>query len=412
MPTLLETPLPPNSLHFADMGGMISTADILAEQAAQGWSVNEIRTLPELLQLRPAWNRLAGQTAGATHFLTLDWLATYWRHFGQDQQLRILVVATQPQLDGGATKASLPAAATIVGVLPMVLRHEQTALGLIRVLTFPLDGWGCFYGPLGPCPDLTLSHGLKYLRAQSRDYDLLDLRWIDNRQGLGDLCQTMLRSHGFSAVERVWFPTAQVDLTTGWDEYWARRTSHWRTNVRSNLKKLAKLGRLGYLRYRPRGEEFHEQDPRWDLFEQCVDLAAHSWQGSRADGTTLSHPQVREYLRDAHQTAARTGALDLNLLYCDGQPVAFAYNYAQFGQVYGLRSGYDPKYKAQGAGTCLIYHMLEDSCRRGDNGLDLGPNNLTSKQPWLTSVVPSYRYSHFTGRSLYGWLQWLRWRTG
>ncbi len=122
----------------------------------------------------------------------------------------------------------------------------------------------------------------------------------------------------------------------------ASRTSHWRTNVRSNLKKLAKLGPVEYVRYRPRGAAFGESDARWDLYDTCVKLAARGWQGSRTDGTTLSHPQVREYLRSAHETAVRFGAADINLLYVAGEAVAFAYNYAYRGHVYGLRAGYDP----------------------------------------------------------------------
>ncbi len=143
--------------------------------------------------------------------------------------------------DAQATAPTDWANETIVGIVPLVIRREPTQVGSIRVLTYPLHGWGSFYSPLGACPDLTLHHALRYLANCPRDYDLLDLRWVDNRQGLGDLTQSAMQQHGFAASQNVWFDTYQVDLRTGWDAYWQSRTSHWRTNVRSNLKSSRKV---------------------------------------------------------------------------------------------------------------------------------------------------------------------------
>ena len=45
-------------------------------------SVREINDPAELESLRLTWNVLLSQTAGASYFQSLDWLQTYWRHFG------------------------------------------------------------------------------------------------------------------------------------------------------------------------------------------------------------------------------------------------------------------------------------------------------------------------------------------
>ena len=39
--------------------------------------------------------------------------------------------------------------------------------------------------------------------------------------------------------------------------------------------------------------------------------------------------------------------------------------------------------------------MIEDSCRRGDHLLDLGPDYLEAKRNWLTRMHPAYHYTHF-----------------
>jgi CelD/BcsL family acetyltransferase involved in cellulose biosynthesis len=386
------------------LAGCMSQHDVRRECQPLQWHVDEYHDLASIEHLRSTWNRLAAQSPHYSHFLTFDWLATYWKHQQADQQLKILIVRT----DAHATAPTDWANETIVGIVPLVIRREATQVGSIRVLTYPLHGWGSIYSPLGACPDLTLHHALRYLASCPRDYDLLDLRWVDNRQGLGDLTQSVLQQHGLTASQAVWFDTYQVDLSSGWDAYWQSRTSHWRTNVRSNLKKLANGDRYQYIRYRPAADA--TADPRWDLYESCVELAAQSWQGQRQDGTTLSHQSVCDYLRDAHLTATHQGMADINLLYLDQRPVAFAYNYVTPGYVYGIRAGYDPAFRSSGVGTTLMYHMLRDSAERGDQIFDLGPGNYPSKQNWVTDVVPCYRYTHYPRGSWKAWALWLKHR--
>jgi hypothetical protein len=93
--------------------------------------------------------------------------------------------------------------------------------------------------------------------------------------------------------------------------------------------------------------------------------------------------------------AAKAGALDLNLLLLDQQPVAYAYNYHYAGHVYGLRVGYDPALAPNGAGNALYGRIIEDSFLRGDRIYDLGPGSLDCKKYFQTSILPIYRYSHF-----------------
>ena len=91
--------------------------------------------------------------------------------------------------------------------------------------------------------------------------------------------------------------------------------------------------------------------------------------------------------------------LDLNLLLLGDQPIAFAYNYHYCGYVYGLRIGFDPAASTEGAGTVLQRMMIEDSCRRGDQILDLGPGSAECKRFWQTRIVGVSRLTHFAASS-------------
>lgn len=342
--------------------------------------VVEINDFSQLEQHRLLWAALLPQTRGATYFQSLDWLRAYWQHYGAEQKLRALIVSS----------AGKP-----LGVVPLVVRREPTRIGHVRVLTYPLHDWGSFYGPLGPNASATLALALRHIRRTKRDWDLVDLRWIDADGDDGGRSAQALRAAGLPPHSKPWIKTVWIDLSQGWDTYWATRKSHWRTNVRRCERKVGQLGTVEHLRYRPLGTARGDDDPRWDLYDACEDIARRSWQGASTTGTTISHASVRPFLRDAHVAATKAGALELNVLFVAGQPAAFSYGYHYRGWTYGLRMGFDAEVSRDGLGTVLLHRMLQDSCVRGDHALDLGPGSLECKRHWQTELRTSYHSTYY-----------------
>lgn len=346
--------------------------------------VTEITDPAELSSYRLLWKSLLAKTPGATFFQSLDWLEPYWRHYGQHQKLRVLVVRAGDEA---------------VGIVPLVVRTQRTRLGPAQVLTYPLDHWGVFYGPIGPQPAATLTAALQYLRSRPRDWQMLALRWVHRDGSDRGRTRRAMRFVGWRPLEEIDQRAPAVDLRGSWDDYWSSRDPRWRSNVSRCERKLARQGSVRYLRYRPAGIAHDDADPRWDLIEACLQVARKSWQAGVDKGTTLSHGSVESYLRDGHEAAARAGGLDLNLLLLDGRPAAFAYNYHYRGHTYGLRMGYDATVSRDGAGTVLMRRMLADGFERGDHTFDLGPASLACKRPWQTSIETAYRYTYFEAGS-------------
>ena len=289
--------------------------------------VQEIDRVESLADLRPAWDALLAQTAGASFFRSLPWLECYWKHFGRGQRLRVLVIhdAGQP-----------------VGILPLVVRPEVTRVGRVRVLTYPLHDWATFFGPIGPDAATTLAAGLRHVRQTTRDWDLLDLRWIDaDGDDLGRTERAM-GDAGFRPCGQKWDQTSLAELPHSWCDYWQTREPKFRKNIDRLESRMAAAGKVELVRFR--GDEDAYDAPRWDLYDTCIALAERSWQGTGGDRTNLCHDEASGYFRDAHAAAAKLGAVDVNLLYVNGLPAAFAYNYQWHGSVYGLRKGFDPDF--------------------------------------------------------------------
>jgi CelD/BcsL family acetyltransferase involved in cellulose biosynthesis len=219
---------------------------------------------------------------------------------------------------------------------------------------------------------------------------------------------------GFHPCAQKWDRTSLVELPEKWSDYWRGRDSKFRKNVDRLERRMAEQGEFEFIRFRPAAAGEGQLDPRWDLYDACVTLAQRSWQGEMGDRTNLCHEEVSPFFRDAHLAAARLGAVDLNLLCCDGEPAAFMYNYHWQGVVYGLRRGFDPRFKHLRPGMILQKLMLEDGHRRGDRCYDLGTGSHDIKEDWRTSVRTSYRFTFFPAlvlrAQLLRWNRWLRHR--
>jgi CelD/BcsL family acetyltransferase involved in cellulose biosynthesis len=344
----------------------------------------EISELHDLDPLRPLWRQLLVQTPNYSFFQTLEWLEATWDAFPHKQRLRVIVV----QRDGAP-----------IGIVPWCVRHEPRRLGSVRVLTYPLNDWGTFYGPIGPAPRETMCAAFAHVAATPRDWDLIDLRWVDEAAYEFVTIGEALREQGYDYRVRPRMIVRLCRFADGWDAYLKSRSRNWRRKMKHDIDALQKAGDVQLLRHRPAagGGDAPEHD---EIYSICEQIAAKTWQADDASQSTLSSPRVRNTLLRAHRRAARLGMLDTNILLIGGQPAAFNYNYVADGRTYGLRCGYDPTLGLEGCGRVLLYMMLEDSFRRGDVEYNFGPGRQPYKERFATEMRYAHTFRHFARFSL------------
>jgi len=347
--------------------------------------VREINDVEMLSEYREAWTGLLRATAGASFFQSLEWLEELWNHFSEGNVLRVFVVS-----ENGAP----------VGIVPLVIRPVRTRLGWLRYLTYPLDEWGSSYGPIGADPGHALVATAEAIRQSRREWDVFELRWVDEQGTETGSTHSALDKAGLNTFARDWNTTAIIELSGTYDDYVKERSKNWRKSRRKNEARVASEGTVEFIRYRPRGIEHGEDDPRWDLYDMCQQVAEASWQDSSGTGTTMSHECIRPFLRDVHSAASRAGAVDLSLLVVDRQPVAFYYGYHYRGRFDALRTGFDKSFPQEGAGAVIIDRVIQDSFERGDRLIDQGPGSLEYKKRWCTTLHQTARYTYFAPTAL------------
>jgi len=340
--------------------------------------VLEINQISHLKNYEFCWDSQFKKTPNASFFQTLAWLETYWKHYGQDKQLRVLIVRAQQE---------------VIGIVPLVQQTESTKAGAIQVLTYPLDNWGAFFSPLGSDTAATLYAAFQFLQSKRAKHDLLDMRWIDPTVDRGRVA-TAMRCHGLHPNILPWNSTYQIELPNTFDEYLSGRSPKFRANIRRSIRQ-AESQDIEFQRYRPvRGDN---ENP--GLIEECIDFSRNTWQGESTTGTTLCHSKTVDYFRDCYQKASKLGMIDIVTLRAEEAIIAFCYNFHYKGQVLGIRSGFDPAFRKISLGNVLLSLQIRDSIQRGDVSIDLGTHHSDVKTRWTTNEKPALRICHYQSYS-------------
>lgn len=343
--------------------------------------VIEINTLEELAGYRMAWNALLAETPRASFFHTYDWLETYWRHYGYEEGVKFRVLVVR-------------AADSTIGIVPLVERDEPRQFGTLRVLGYPLDNWGCWYGPIGANQAATLTLAMRHLASTTQDWDQIDLRWIDHAGSDRRRTCRALKAAGFLTEAEPDITSSVLEFNGDWQHYLSSLDSKTRHEIRRKRRRLSEMGDVEFIRYRPLPACQGGGDPHWELYDQCETIAKHSWQAESTDGNTLCDHAHRSFFRDTHAAAARLGMLDLNLLRVNGKPVAFNYNYHYEDCVFGLRMGFNKDLPMPGVGAVLLAMTIEDGFDRGDARLEMGVGNQDYKQRYGVKTETGYRLIH------------------
>lgn len=354
--------------------------------------VREINQLAELLTLREIWGRLLRATPRYSFFHTLEWLEAAWGHV-PGQKLRALVV----ERDG-----------SIIGIVPFCVREEHRRVGSVRVLTYPLDDWSTFYGPISPEPNAAIQAALQHVYDTPRDWDVIDLRYVDQNSPEYMTIGETLRATGSRFFVRPRMEVRFCTMAEGWESYVESRSRNWRRQMRRDIEVLENSGPVELLRYRPEAGGTGRDARTLEIYEICEEIAAKSWQADAASQSTLSSPRVRDLLLEIHCRAAALGMLDTNILTVARRPVAFNYNYLADGRTYGLRAGFDPTAEMEHCGRILLYKMLEDSFARRDEEYSFGPGRQAYKDRFATEMRYAYTFRSYAQSSVKSRL--LQWR--
>lgn len=315
------------------------------------------------------WEALLARSPEANVYLTRSWAGAWWRAFGSGPRLQ----ASHSQLHviavwrGEVLVALAPMLTTQLGAGPARIRM------LVGVGHENADFGGLLHDPAEPdALELVLDH----LEAElGRGRTVLNLTRLEAEGAF--LAAILGRFQGgryeVREHEREAYPF--LDLRALDDPERQVRKLLKRNDVTRRTRRLGELGEVAWVHHRP-----GQADVDLDEFLRLHDLR---WEGRAPSGPFTSVPG-RAFLHDASQGLDHEGFLRLSFVTLDGVPIVGRYG-TEFGNVYqGMKSGWNPEFKAFGLGHMVVGRLIEQGLADDLDAFDFMRGAGDHKAAWCS----------------------------
>ena len=320
-----------------------------------------IRDSAAFRSLSDEWHTLFRRDPHATPFNSWEWLFSWWQAYGAPGTLRLLAIRREGAL---------------VGLAPLYLAHEQSALGTsCRTLKFVGDGsfdsdyLGFLVDPahLGSVSDAFVD----WLR-NDRQWDVVSLRAMACASTLAGSLRA--RAATLDVDFRVDAGRAAVlELPATFDEQIARLQPRFRTKLRSLIRRIDQDAVTFEYECRPR-------EMRRKL-RSLFDLHQRRWTSAGGPGV-FGDARKRMFYAHFVPRFARRGWLRFYSLRRDDRYVAHQLCFGENGTTYLLQEGFDASDASASYGQMLRAAVIRHLIACGERRYDFLGGYSRHKESW------------------------------
>ncbi|NQT85470.1 GNAT family N-acetyltransferase [bacterium] len=322
-------------------------------------NVSTVQTEAEWLALEGEWGRMV-ERCTASAFLTMEWLAPWWRHLRRAGDRLAILVAREDD--------------DVIGLAPLYRsRVSAYGLGSVERVGFIGDSSGD-------------SEYLDFLVEPGRESDVLSA-FFDHMDGwdvaefrLLPIASPNVPVLRVLAAERGWrlvedeAPCSSVPLPATWDEFLGTLQSRFRGKVRALLRRIPAEHDGEFLEC-ARQEDVAERLP--SLFE----MHQRRWRAEGRPGSFASGARRDFYAELAARLLAR-GWLRFASLRLGDRWVAHEFSFEHRGRVYYLQQGYEADCGKLSVGIALKAHVIRESIARDAREYDFLGGVAAHKEKW------------------------------
>ena len=307
-------------------------------------SVEIVDTGEGMQGLLADWNRVLADSGTDHVYLTHEWLSTWWRHFGHQRELFVVVVR---DADG------------LVAIAPLMIARRRRWHGLtgrhLQFIGYPqADRMDIIVARRREeAVRTTLDHCL----ARCERWDVCELSELDSESPNLPLLSEWCRSHRHLLLRRVCSGPPFLRL----DDMPPRGKLD--KKLRYLRRRLEREHAATFRRLRCSPEEIRRELPRIKA------LAAKSWK-ARAGLGFFSDPALTAFYEDMSVTLAEREWLDLALLEVDSQLVSYRLGFRYARRFWDYDVGYDPDYHVHSPGMLLMDFVVGGSRELGLDAVD------------------------------------------
>ena len=331
--------------------------------------VRQYSDFGELEKFEPFWNDLLQKSRDSDVFATWEWLSCYWKHFGKNQELRVLIAEEN---------------SNIMAIAPLMLsKYSFMSLRKMTKLEFiggPHSAYNniIWLGKEEQCLELFLKHLM-----EQRDWDWLDLTNVREETLSAKLLSESHAALSQKLENKVFTLCPYIELPNSIDAFMKMLGTKKRKDVRRLTRRFSEEYVVGLKTQKDFGSVEQATDLMFDLHQR-------RW-NAKGELSAWATRQVSEFHRDLANAFDKRGWLALSFLTANEEPVAALYSFDYQGKRYYYQSGFDPRFARYGVGDLLIMRNIEVCIGKGLKEFDfmIGPERY--KSFWPTQIRKNLR---------------------
>ena len=289
--------------------------------------VRQIAT-DEFAHIEQPWNEMVERDPLSTVFSTWEWLATYWKYFGEQSQLAVAVLE-----DSGRFVAAAPLCLT-----------QRDGIRRLNFVGTPYLDYSDFISTVGDAGTKRLLENL----AGRRDWDCVELDQIPQGSLTPSLCSNMFASTGMSVKTWDCEVCPYITLPPHWSDYGKLHP----TAARKSLYYSRKLRRKYPLELR-NYRKVTAHDPLMDVLFR---LHQERW-GKVGEEGLFRNRRMQDFHRELASRLGMKNQLLLSILEADGAPISAVYGFIHRQWFGAYISGMDPEFANEISFSPGILHL-------------------------------------------------------
>ena len=353
-----EAPRPTLSHLLATLAGHPMELD------GQRYTLHVIREENNWPALETRWDELLLSAPDHTVFQSYAYQRLWWRHFGGDGELFIVLI-----VQNGAVQ----------GIAPLQIRTTSYFGRYYRELSFIGSRWEVdrptFLFPTGGSALIRVLAG--FLAQRRARWDTCKLHeQVTGSEGLQCL-EDAFRTLGYVVGRSRDSNCPYLELRGSWKDFLAAKSQTFRKNLKAAGRKLREVGDLQYRVY----------DTPADVREQLEtyrDIEARSWKAGEGVGVSRNSDYFAFY-RELATVFGRKRAFNVRMLTVKGKAIAGTFGLAYDGVYYSLQIAHDREFSRCSPGTYLEALEMEECFRHGYREYEFLGGFLNNKSRWTST---------------------------